>query len=131
RVLRHFSLVSCVLLFVSLSSAFAETHDSAPPKKVPATALRPVEPREQKGDGNVPPINVASNAFTVTRPLGFYIRRLGVDFIRDVSKLGKNGSIIDGGGGEGIAMEHLFQLGKNALAKSYTGGEAAKILDEM
>ncbi len=102
------------------SAQHAIGEKQAAPKRAPAVA-----------QGKDAPINVQTNSFTVTRPLGFYGNRLGDEFVKDLGKLGKNSHWIDGGSGEGVAIEHYHQLGKNGQALAFTGGESKQIFEAI
>lgn len=73
-----------------------------------------------------PPLRVDSNEFSIMRPLGYYANRLSNDFAADLAKLGPEGHWIDGGSAEGVAVEHYYQLGKNAVATQYASPAAEK-----
>lgn len=80
---------------------------------------------QEKGPGV--PLRVESNTFSVIRPLGYYMNRLGDGFASDLAKLGDKGHWIDGGSGEGVAIEHYFQVGgANKKAAMYAGSDVAR-----
>jgi len=77
------------------------------------------------------PASVAANSFSVIRPLGYYANRLGVEFLRELEGLRGDSHWIDGGSGEGVAIEQYHQLGSNPEAARFGGDEAAQIMERI
>jgi hypothetical protein len=110
--------------------AAAETEAAAklrsyglPPAKTQAAAGVPVESR--------PPASVAANNFQVTRPLGYYANRLGDGFMKDLAGLGGGGHWLDGGSGEGVAIEQYHQLGANPQALRFAGQGGTESMERI
>jgi SAM-dependent methyltransferase len=124
-------------LILALAFLFAAQTTFAEPPKKPLDHAKDGGQRTGGGRAVAPqgkdnaPIAVSTNAFNVTRPLGYYANRLSEDFVKELQKLNGKSHWIDGGSGEGVAIEHYHQLGKNANASSYTGGEAKAALDAI
>jgi hypothetical protein len=62
---------------------------------------------------------VRANRFNVTRPLGYYGNRLSDDFLKDLAALRADGHWIDGGSGDGVAIEQYHQLGLTEAAMDF------------